>query len=126
LWCTGLLVDRVGVVWLGCDSGLYRVWRGAVDHFTKNDGLSGESVGFLYEDHEGNLWVSTEGGVDLFRNTAVLTYSRSEGMGANPVSVLASTDGTVWAGSRKSTADIGESPADILRPGSNQRFSPGP
>lgn len=125
VWCSGLLADTVGAVWLGCNNGLYRIWKDAVDHFTRNDGLSGESVSFVYEDREGNLWVSTEGGVDLFRNTVVLTYSQSEGMGVNPDTVFASRDGTIWAGSKRSAPDVGQSP-DILRPGANQRFSPGP
>src|SRR5271156_1028271 len=75
-----LFVDRAGAVWIGTENdGLYRIWRGAVDHFSKNDGLSGHQVGLIYEDREGNLWVSTDGGVDLFRNTPVITYSMDEG-----------------------------------------------
>jgi len=124
-----LLVDKAGAVWIAtARDGLYRIWKGNVDHFSKSDGLSGYSVDFLYEDHEGNLWVSTEAGVDQFRNTAITSYSIDEGLTSNSVpSVLASRDGTVWAGSYDGSApNLVPEPANVLRPGPNRAFSPGP
>ena len=41
--------------------------------------MSGNSVAFIYEDHEGNLWVATDGGLDLFRDTPVVSFSIVEG-----------------------------------------------
>jgi signal transduction histidine kinase/streptogramin lyase len=123
-----LFVDRAGTVWIGTnDDGVYRISNGIVDHFSRNDGLSGREVGFFYEDHEGNLWVSTDGGVDMFRNTAVLTYSMDQGLTSDSTSsVLASRDGTIWVGEMENNGEAAEKSADILRPGPNQRFSKGP
>ena len=62
--------------------------------------------GLFYEDREGNLWVVTEGGVDMFRDTPVVTYSIHEGLTSAGIrSVLASRNGSVWIGN-KGAVDI--------------------
>ena len=106
-----LLVDRQNSVWIGTGGkGLYRIRGSRVDHFDSSDGLSNDTVTGLYEDHEGNLWVSTTKGVDNFRDIQVATFSKREGLALAEVgSVLASRDGAVWVG--------GEA-LDILRQGS--------
>lgn len=121
-------VDRAGAVWIGtANDGLYRVWKGNVDHFSRNDGLSGGDVECIYEDREGNLWVSTDGGIDLFRNTPVITYTINEGLNLDSApSVLAASDGTVWAGSFNGLEGSGQAAANILQSGPNRRFSQGP
>jgi ligand-binding sensor domain-containing protein/signal transduction histidine kinase len=95
-----LLMDRHNVLWVGTTGqGLYRIRDGKVDHFGKSEGLSGDYVTELFEDHEGNLWVTTYDGVDCFRDLPVVRFSPSEGLGALQVdTVLAAREGTVWAG----------------------------
>jgi signal transduction histidine kinase/ligand-binding sensor domain-containing protein len=98
------LVDRQGAVWLGTlQQGLFRVKGEQVEHFGRSDGLSGDSVRSIYEDHEGNLWVVTSNGTDLFRDLRVITFSTHENLGTEEVdSVVASSDGTVWVGGAES------------------------
>ncbi len=95
-----LFMDRNKSLWIGTqNNGLYHVHDGVADHYGSADGLSGDSVGFIYEDHEGNLWVSTDGGVDFFRDTRVVNYSVREGLSAAEISsVSALRDGSVWLG----------------------------
>ena len=106
-----LLLDSHGVLWVGTiDHGVYRVWNGQVDHFGSENGLSGGTVNALFEDHEGDIWVATQGGVDCFRDMAITVYSSQEGLRATELdTVFASRDGTVWAG--------GTSSLDQLRQG---------
>jgi ligand-binding sensor domain-containing protein len=98
-----LFVDRDNSLWIGTENdGLYRVHGRVADHFGITDGLSGNSVGLFYEDHEGDLWVVTEGGLDMFRSTPVVTYSMHEGLSsAELLSVLALRDGSVWIGHKR-------------------------
>jgi signal transduction histidine kinase len=128
LKASDLFVDRDGAVWIATDDdGLYRVSGGVVDHFSNTDGLSGRRIGQIMEDHEGNLWVSTDGGVDMFRNLAATKYSADDGLSsAHPTTVLASSDGVIWAGAYDGQEWTAERSADVLRPTPNQRFVPGP
>jgi DNA-binding CsgD family transcriptional regulator/ligand-binding sensor domain-containing protein len=95
-----LLLDRNQVRWVASSShGLYTIRNGIVDHFGSEDGLSGDSVFNLFEDHEGNIWAATTKGIDCFKDLAVTTFSSYEGLSITEVeTVLASKDGTVWVG----------------------------
>src|SRR5262249_380290 len=66
------------------------------------DGLSGNDIVSMYEDREGNLWVVTGRGIDMFHDTSVATFSTTEGLVDSVVnSVLALRDGTVWVGNEE-------------------------
>jgi PAS domain S-box-containing protein len=95
-----LFVDKDNSLWVGTENdGIYRLHEGIAEHFGTADGLSGDSITLFYEDHEGDLWVLTNGGIDKFRDTPVVTYSAHVGLSASDVSsVLALHDGTVWVG----------------------------
>src|SRR3712207_9310362 len=61
------------------------LFRSIADHYAMKNGLSGNAVGSIFEDKEGNLWVQTENGVDMFRDTPVLNFSLSEGLSATNI-----------------------------------------
>ena len=90
-----LFVDKDNSLWVGTeDNGIYRLHDGIADHYGTADGLSGDSVGLFYEDHGGDLRVLTDGGIDKFHDTPVVTYSARVGLSAPEVSsVLALHDG---------------------------------
>jgi len=91
---TALLRDREGALWIGTrDRGLLHVHRGRTDAFTRADGLSGDWVGRLFEDREGNIWVTTLDGLDRFRALAAATHAKPQGVLAPAGSVLATRDG---------------------------------
>ena len=93
-----LLRDRGGSLWIGTDAGLLHIHQGRTDLFDRSDGLSGNIVGHLFEDREGNIWVSTyDGGLDRFRDVAVATMSFKEGLSNSSVlSVQPDVDGSIW------------------------------
>src|SRR5271170_1719068 len=97
-----LLRDRNGGLWIGTQSrGLIHVHQGRADVFLPNDGLSGEDVYTLFEDGEGDIWVSTVDGLDRFREFAVATSTVNQGLSQALVgSVLANRDGSVWLATR--------------------------
>jgi len=97
-----LLRDREGGLWIGTlDRGLIHVHHGRTDVFSKSDGLSGDVIFSLFEDREGSVWVSTNGGLDRFRDLAVSTISIKQGLSTDAAwSILAARDGSIWIGTR--------------------------
>ena len=97
---TALLVDRDSSLWVGTlNRGVYRIQANKVDHFRSSDGLSGDAVNGLFQDHEGNVWIVTSSGIDNFHDIRVASFSTRQGLSTDQVnSVLASRDGTVWIG----------------------------
>ena len=96
-----LLRDHDGGLWIGTvERGLIHVHNGRTDVFAQSNGLSGDVVLSLFEDHEGNVWVATTGGLDRFRELPVTTVSAKQGLSSDASqSVLAATDGSIWIGS---------------------------
>jgi len=85
-----------GSLWIGAQQGLLHLHQGRTDIFGTADGLSGDVVNSIFEDREGNVWVSTNDGLDRFREYAVSTISRNQGLSTSDAySVEATADGTI-------------------------------
>ncbi len=114
-----LFIDRHNSLWIGTgDDGLYRIRGNEVDHFVKEDGLTGNSVERLYQDKEENLWVVTASGLDVFRDSKVATFSTAQGLSSDHVqSVLAARDGSIWIGNRDSLDVLRGSKVTSMREG---------
>lgn len=95
-----LLRDRDGGLWAGTSTrGLVHAHNGITDLFSAPDGLSGEDISAILEDREGNIWIATEGGLDRFRASSVVSYTASQGLSSSRLnSVAPSSDGSVWVG----------------------------
>jgi signal transduction histidine kinase/ligand-binding sensor domain-containing protein len=113
-----MFIDHHNSLWIGTgDDGLYRIQGNEVDHFAREDGLSGNSVECLYGDAEENLWVVTAKGVDVFRDTKVATISTREGLSSDHVqSVLAARDGSIWIGNYDSLDVLRGNKVSSIRP----------
>jgi signal transduction histidine kinase/streptogramin lyase len=93
-----MLYDRDGSLWIApYHAGLVHIHQGRVDTFKQADGLTDDETIALYEDRENNIWVSTNEGLDRFRNLAVATLTAKQGLSNGGVhSVLADRNGSVW------------------------------
>jgi signal transduction histidine kinase/ligand-binding sensor domain-containing protein len=97
---SALQEDHQNNLWVGTvTQGIYRIHGTDVDHYGSADGLSSDRVEAFFEDREGDLWVATSQGIDMFRDLRVTTFSTREGLSEDSVdSVVASRDGTIWIG----------------------------
>jgi len=95
-----LFHDDQNNVWVGTfNNGLYRIHDTDVEHYGSAEGLSGDYVTAIFEDREGDLWVATTQGLDMFRDLRVKSISKREGLDSEEVqSVAASQEGNVWIG----------------------------
>ena len=115
-----ILRDRDGGLWIGAiERGLIHIHNGRTDVFTKSDGLAGDVILAMYEDREGDIWVSSTGGLDRFRELPVSTVSVKQGLSSDATqSVLAATDGSIWIGAHDGLTRFKDGQATILRKGS--------
>ncbi|HLJ88866.1 MAG TPA: two-component regulator propeller domain-containing protein [Candidatus Angelobacter sp.] len=99
-----LFIDRDRSLWVGTSNqGIYRIHGQSVDHFGHEDGLSSNSIDRIFQDREGSIWVSTDEGLDHFRDLPIVTYSSAEGLGTEVVgSILARRNGTTTIGTLSS------------------------
>jgi signal transduction histidine kinase/ligand-binding sensor domain-containing protein len=98
-----LLLDRDQTLWVGTQSqGLYHIRDGHADHYGAAQGLTGDDVNSIYQDREGNLWITTDKGVDLFRDIPIVSFSSTEGLrgGSEVSAVIARNDNSLWVGLR--------------------------
>jgi signal transduction histidine kinase/ligand-binding sensor domain-containing protein len=92
-----MLRDRDGGLWVGpAGRGILHIHQGRTDVFSQSDGLSGDEIYDLFEDREGNIWVSTVNGLDRFHELPVVTYSSSQGLSGTLGGILAAREGGVW------------------------------
>jgi ligand-binding sensor domain-containing protein len=102
------LVDDQGSLWVGRQGrGLDRTpyperangrntqeMNDAADVFTQADGLTSNVISDILQDREGNIWVATDGGLDRFRQTPLISVKLPAGTGGFGLS--ARDDGRVW------------------------------
>lgn len=62
-----VIEDRKGNLWFGSiGSGAYRYDGKTTQHFTTNEGLINNEVGWIYEDKAGNIWLGLNGGASRY------------------------------------------------------------
>ena len=95
-------VDRDGALWVAAN-GISRIpflsWRDSgtqrTEQLTTTQGLTSDTTTQVIEDHEGNIWVSTAGGLDQFRYRNVTWFP----LPSLNFGLVEGSDGEVWAGS---------------------------
>jgi ligand-binding sensor domain-containing protein/signal transduction histidine kinase len=93
--------DRLGRLWVGTQTGLWRRDAAGWRAYTTADGLSGDAVRALADDAEGAVWVGTVGaGLNRFKDGRFTVYRKAGGglPGDDVGSLLADADGGLWVG----------------------------
>ena len=113
---TSLLVDHSDSLWVGTrGKGIFRLNDKKLDRFDTADGLSGNSINATFEDHEGDLWVITDRGLDEFRDLPVITFTSRQGLPVDQaVAIAATDDGTMWVGTKSSLAQFRDHRSSVI------------
>ena len=68
--------DKKGSLWFGSNGkGIYRYNGKSLEQFTVKDGLAGDQIRGIEEDHKGNLFFNTTGGITKFDGTGFTTLN---------------------------------------------------
>ena len=98
---SSILVDTNRSVWVALDgAGVARLRGTQWDYFTRQQGLTSDSVSVLFEDHEQNIWVGTSGGgLNTFYDGKFTAYGTPEGLpGDLPRALMQDSRGIGWIG----------------------------
>ncbi len=98
-----LLQDEKGAVWIGTKTGLSKFQNEKFYNYTRQIGLSDNSIMCLSKDKKGNIWVGTEnGGVNCIRpDQNIITYKQRNGIANNLVfTIYEDTKGNIWIGTK--------------------------
>ncbi len=95
-----MMRDRDGGLWIGTfGQGIVHFHEGRLDHFTSIDGLSSDTAESIFQDREGNVWVTSPDSIDEFTRPAVPRLTRKQGLSADSAfSVLTDRHGRTWVG----------------------------
>ncbi|HTX19312.1 MAG TPA: two-component regulator propeller domain-containing protein, partial [Bacteroidota bacterium] len=90
-----------GVMWIGTGDSLVRIEDGQTKRYTMAEGMAGNWVSSIYDDGEGNLWVSSpQGGLSRFRDGRFTKYTTEVGLFADEIySIVGDNEGGLWLGS---------------------------
>jgi signal transduction histidine kinase/ligand-binding sensor domain-containing protein len=101
-----IIADRRGKLWGATwNDGLFRIGQPAGSSagrqeafrtFRKADGLTSDQSRAVLEDREGNVWIGTEMGLDMFRHAAVRAEARIPGNPSRGFRMAPARDGSVY------------------------------
>jgi ligand-binding sensor domain-containing protein/signal transduction histidine kinase len=98
---TELMETRSGMLLAGTlRDGLYLLTAGSEPvHFSRKNGLSHDWIRSLCEDHEGNIWIGTGGGLDVLRPRKVkMLNAPDDWQGRAILSFVIRPEGDAWIG----------------------------
>ncbi len=98
---SAMIETRAGYLVAGTpNNGLFLVFReGEVQHLTRTNGLPSNWIHALCEDHEGNVWAGTHGGLVMLQESSLATVAPPDQWQNVPVlSVSPGAGGALWVG----------------------------
>ena len=100
------LADRDGGMWFDSHAGLHHVEHAATDvaltgtmrsgSETVATGIAGTVVYQMFEDNQGDIWVSTDAGLNRFRPSALTDIGKLLGEPLIQASLLPGAGGSIW------------------------------
>ena len=81
--------------------GVYEYDGAAYTHFSTMEGLVHDRTMCLYEDHQGTIWIGTEGGISCYDGARFRNLTTADGLTNHNINtIVADQHGAVWVGTR--------------------------
>jgi ligand-binding sensor domain-containing protein len=93
--------QRNNLMWVGTADWLSKIEDGKITSYTTADGLAGNWVSSIYDDRQGNLWISSpQGGLTRYRDGKFTIYNTKIGLFSDEIyCVLGDNQGELWLSS---------------------------
>ncbi|MCU0664119.1 MAG: hypothetical protein MUC50_17550 [Myxococcota bacterium] len=94
------LEDSRGAIWIGTNGeGLFRLQKGALDHFGKDEGIEAARILSAFEDSDGLLWFGTREGLYRFNQGRFTSFGTAQGLMASTVlAIFEDAESNLWVG----------------------------
>jgi ligand-binding sensor domain-containing protein/serine phosphatase RsbU (regulator of sigma subunit) len=104
-----IIKDKFGYMWFSTDAGACVYTGQRFNVITENDGLSSNTVYYVKEDNDGNIWMGTNNGIDKLdlnqyvnkKEIVLKHYGKEEGfigLECNQNAFYKDNDGKLWIG----------------------------
>lgn len=103
LFVFDLMIDSSNQLWIGTNSGIYRVdlETHAVTNYREDDGLANNTVYHIFEDDQGRKWIGTYYGLSLLEDGNFTTFRIEDGLVHNQINYITQDDrDNIWIGTR--------------------------
>lgn len=92
--------DSKGNLWIGTNSdGVARYNGDTLEYFSVDKGLGGRAVRGIVEDHHGDVWFGTSGGLTKFDGTSFTNFTMKDGLiGEDVWYLMIDSKRTMWIG----------------------------
>lgn len=96
-----VLEDKKGSLWFGMDgTGLSKYDGKSFTNYSLNEGLTGNTITALFEDHQRNIWIGTGDGISMYDGVHFTQFTEKEGLSNKMISVIQEDKkGNLWFGS---------------------------
>ncbi|HTY12399.1 MAG TPA: two-component regulator propeller domain-containing protein [Bacteroidota bacterium] len=93
--------QRKDLMWVGMADSLVKIENGTVTGYTTANGLAGNWVSSIYDDHQGSLWISSpQGGLTRYFNGRLTAYNTKAGLFTDEIyCALGDDKGGLWLSS---------------------------
>jgi signal transduction histidine kinase/streptogramin lyase len=101
-WVRSMYTCGDGSILIASVNGIFRLNRGAVEHWSVQDGLSDNDVLWVCEDPDGVLWAGLTTGIARVRGREVRNITMSDGLHDNFIYAIVFDDlGSAWVNSTR-------------------------
>jgi signal transduction histidine kinase/ligand-binding sensor domain-containing protein len=98
----GIVEGKNGEIWIATEFGINLIRQGSVKLLSASDGLPSRAVRALFLDHQGCMWIGTDGGPAASCNGALIqNRAIHELAGEETWAIAEDSGGTMWFGTRK-------------------------
>jgi len=96
-WIFNLCVGRDGAIWVSSNNGIFRLKNGIARQWSTTEGLSENSVSFVFEDVDGAVWAGSAGGIARIKDNQLKNITSEHGLADNNIyEIVPDNQGDFW------------------------------